>query len=170
MVKNGKVAASAGMMRRRVVFSPRKVRKARPYEWIPTMAYPDEEEPTFREEEDEKKEGEEEEEKAETFERSGIFSFKELPSEIRDIIYNHALAKCGMHKPALLDALRDLPVLHKAALSIYYQINCFTIGLIQNSPLSPDIESNDALAIMKNIKVHIPYAHPPSPSSVNQCS
>ena len=160
MVKNRKVTVPAGMMRRRVVFSPKKVRKAKQFEWIPTMAMPDEEHHMFPKDEEEE---EEQEEEAETFERAGVFPFKELPSEIRDMIYNYALNKRGKKKPDLLDALRGQSVLREAALNIYYQTNSFTVGLLKHSPLGPDIESNEAVAFMKDIKVHVPYAYSPSP-------
>jgi hypothetical protein len=93
-----------------------------------------------------------------------IFPFKELPAEIRDLISKYALVKRNNKKPALLEALRPKPVLHKAALNIYYQINNFTLGLIEDSPLGPDIESSEHIKLMKNVKVHILYVDPFPPS------
>jgi hypothetical protein len=93
-----------------------------------------------------------------------IFPFKELPAEIRDLISKYALVKRNNKKPELLEALRPKPVLHKAALNIYYQINNFTLGLIEDSPLGPDIESSEHIKLMKNVKVHILYVDPFPPS------
>jgi hypothetical protein len=154
MVKSRKVPAPAGMMRRRVVILPKMVRKTKQFEWVPKMVYPDNYNTTSLE-------MAEEEEEPEAFERAGIFHFKELPTEIKDMIYNYALIKRGNKKPALLDALHGEPVLRETALNIYYQINSFTLDLIENTPLTPDIESNDAVKIMKDVKVHVPYAYPP---------
>jgi hypothetical protein len=157
MVKSRKVPAPAGMMRRRVVILPKMARKTKQFEWVPKMVYPDNYNTTSLEMVEE----EEREEEPEAFERPGIFHFKELPTEIKAMIYNYALIKRGNKKPALLDALNGEPVLRETALNIYYQINSFTLDLIENIPLTPDIESNDAVMIMKDIKVHVPYAYSP---------
>lgn len=87
------------------------------------------------------------------------FSFQKFPAEIRDMIYQYALLKCGNKKPALLDVLLAVPLLNKEAryaLYIYYQINSFTLGLFKDSPLPPDIANSRDVEFMRNIEFHVP--------------
>lgn len=88
---------------------------------------------------------------------SQIFPFQNLPGEVREQILKYALIKRKNKKSALLTALRILPSLYREALDIYYQVNCFPLGLIEDSPLPSDVEDNSAIQLMRHIKLHVPY-------------
>ena len=63
------------------------------------------------------------------------FRFKDLPAEVRSMIYNLSLFKHGRKKPPLLRALRTEKSFYDEAIEVYYKINSFQFCVDTKSPV-----------------------------------